>query len=102
MTRKIGYSVLVGLFVVTLAGLASAGDYRQDSEYRGMNYLERPTQLPGADTEAESSNTVPWLEREPVETGAMPSGSPDLRCCDPSVDADGNTLIRPGIDDGPG
>jgi hypothetical protein len=99
MKGKFVFSVVIGLFVIALAGLAAA-DSLQDDRNRGMNYLERPTQLPGAEPETQS-NLLPWQEREPVETGSIPAGSPELRCCDSSVDAEGNTAIRPEIDSGP-
>jgi hypothetical protein len=105
MTRKIMFSMLFGAFVMGMAGLAAAeAPVLLFASSDGRTYLEMPTQQPGADTEAESSNTVPWLERGPVETGSMPDmpgDSPGLHCCGSPVDGEGNTVIRPGIDDGP-
>ena len=104
MTRKILFSMLAGVFVMAMAGLAAAeAPVQAFEETGGLTYAEGTAPQPGADPEMQYSNSNPWQERGEVDTGSLPSmvaGDPELHCCNPSLDADGNTLIRPGIDDG--
>ena len=105
MSKKVLFSVLAGLFVMTMAGLAAAESSAPVPEaYRGMNHSEMPAAQPTADPETQYLGADSWVERGPVETGSMPmaqEGAPQLRCCDSPVDAAGSTQNRSGIDDGP-
>ena len=95
MAKRILFSVLAGILVVTTGGFAVAG-------YSGSSMSERPV-LSSAEIGQDVSFPATWQEREALETGAlpaMPGDSPGLRCCDTSVDAEGNTSIRPEIDSG--
>lgn len=106
MAKKVLFSMLIGAFVMAMAGLASA-----EASVLTFDELQMQTQQPTADPETQYSNSEPWLVREPVETGSMPSmqstqgSSPDLRCCagdsSPMRDQAGDTVLRHGIDDGP-
>lgn len=105
MAKKVLFSMLAGMFVMAMAGLAAADRSTPAPEaYRGMNHSEMPAAQPTADPETQYLGAGSWVERGPVETGSMPmvqEGAQELRCCDSPVDAAGSTKIRPGIDDGP-
>lgn len=96
MAKRFLYSTLAGILIVTMGGFAEA-------DYSGRSMSEAPV-LSFAAIGQDTSSLAEWQEREAVETGAlpaMPGDSPGLRCCDTSVDAEGNTAIRPEIDSGP-
>jgi hypothetical protein len=103
MAKKVLFSMLAGIFVMTMAGLASA-----EAPVLAFNDLQMQAQQQSADPEEQYSNPESWMVREPVETGSIPSEqgtSSDLRCCagdsGPILDREGDTVLRPGIDDGP-
>lgn len=95
MAKRILFSVLAGILVVTAGGFAAA-------DYSGRYMSEAPVLSP-SEIGQEASFPAMWQEREALETGAlpaMPGDSEGLRCCDTSVDEAGNTAIRPEIDSG--
>jgi hypothetical protein len=105
MLRKTLIVLALGVFVGAIAGVAGA---TAPVGPLGTNSADTSLRQSGADPEMGYSNSLTWQERGPVDTGSMPAmqgNSPDFRCCagdsGPSVDAAGNTGIRPGIDDGP-
>jgi hypothetical protein len=108
MAQKVLFTALAGLFAVALAGVAAAeSPVTAADEARGLQLFytaEMPGPQQAADPERQYSNPGPWLERGPVETGSAPAmreGTGEPACCAPSVEAEGNTVIRHGIDDGP-
>ena len=95
MAKRILFCTLAGILIVTMGGFAEA-------DYSGRSMSEAPV-LSSGEIGQDSSFHSTWQEREALETGAlpaMPGDSPGLRCCDTSVDAQGNTAIRPEIDSG--
>ena len=103
MARKMLLFLVVVMGVVALGGVASA-----EAPILALYSSEAAIQPSAADPEQEASNSTSWQEREPVETGSMPpalGNSPGLRCCagdsGPIQGEAGETIPRPGIDDGP-
>lgn len=103
MTRKMIYVLVVGLAFVALGGVASA-----EAPVIGLYSSDMAIHQSTADPESAVGQGETWQEREPVETGSMPSAkgdSPELRCCSgdsgPAQGKAGETVLRPGIDDGP-
>jgi hypothetical protein len=103
MSRKLLFYLMVGMGAMVLGGVASA-----ESPVMGVNPSDAATYHWAADPESAIGQVGSWQERGPIETGSLysPHGnSPGLRCCEgesgPKLDQAGETVHRPGIDDGP-
>lgn len=101
MAKKILFALVVGTFVVTLVGAASA-------EYLAMSTSNSGLVEPSADPERDFSQEGAWHPQEQVETGAIvdrmegSSKGPQRGTVDSGLtfEPNGSSKLRPGIDDG--
>jgi hypothetical protein len=105
MLRKTLIVLALGVFVGAMAGVAAAEAPMATME---ISSSSNAVGQQSADPELAVGQWGTWQERGPIETGSLSSphgNSPGLRCCEgesgPKLDQAGETVRRPGIDDGP-